>query len=305
MPEEKPVNNKKTAALVTFSGQRTLFHLSKDGKKHIRQTYGHDLSKTKTYHFNSLGFRGDEYKPDAQLKVFVSGSSYAFGIGLNQEQTWPQLFTAKIAASKGITGQDTCLMNFSEGGASNDYVARMAVTQCQNATPNLLVAEFVFKNRSEGFNDGQPYQIGPWLWLDWLKRLKALKQTPKHLRPTLKQRLKAINHYYNYYNDELGFLNILKNMLLVQNVCQARKIPYLLVWTEYQQLNDEKLKENPVLSPLLNCLDRRYLCDFGIADPEISVDHGADDAHPGPQSQEIYTSKLFDFYQSAYSSDTS
>ena len=107
-------------------------------------------------------------------------------------------------------------MNFSEGGASNDYVARMAVSQCSVVKPDLLIAEFVFKNRSEGFIDGQNYQIGPWLWMNRLERFKAIRKAPKEMRKTIGKRLESVSHYYEYFNNEIGYLNTLKNMLLVQ-----------------------------------------------------------------------------------------
>lgn len=284
--------------LEPFSGQLTRFHVSPKGEPRTLKIYGRDVSESKQYHFNSLGFRCDEFRADAPFKLFVSGSSYAVGTGLNQEETWPWLFSREMARHHGIDPDELCLMNFAEGGASNDYVARMAISQCHRVRPDLLVAEFVFKNRSEGFLEGSPFQVGSWLLLNWRERRRALREAPAALRDTIRGRLEAIKHYYAWYNDEHGFLNVLKNMLLVQGFCQARHIPYFLIWTEHEQLESTALTENPVLSPLLDVLDRNRLCDFGIADEDIYVDKGADQAHPGPQSQLIYSARLAQFYRS-------
>ena len=51
-----------------YSGARRSEHFGPDGKgSHSSTTYGFDESDTKTYSFNSLGFRGEEFDPDAPL----------------------------------------------------------------------------------------------------------------------------------------------------------------------------------------------------------------------------------------------
>ena len=117
------------------------------------------------------------------------------------------------------------------------------------------------------------------------------------MKNIIRERLKMIHHFYSFYNDEHGFLNVLKNMLLVQSFCKANNIPYQLVWTEHDQINDPTMTSSPVLAPLLKALDRQLICPFGITDSDICVDKAADQAHPGPQSQKLYADRLSEFTQ--------
>ena len=263
-------------------------------------TYGHDVSRTKTYHFNSLGFRGEEFNPDADFKLFVAGSSYAFGPGIDLEETWAYQLSQRIMESQSLPAQAMSLVNFSEGGASNNYTARMAVTQCSKVKPSLLVTEFVFKNRSEGFIDGKPFQVGPWLLMNAWQRLKTALSTPKKNRRLLRQRLSQVNHYYSYYQEEQAFIDTLKNILLVQSYCKAEKIPCMLFWTEFKQLEESRFTGNPVLAPLIAAIDKRCFCDFSITDEDIFVDRAADNSHPGPKSQQLFADKLMAFYERHY-----
>jgi hypothetical protein len=59
--------------LLQYSGDRERDHFGPTGPPHTILTYGQDLSGTKTYHFNSLGFRGDEFDPGARVKIFACG----------------------------------------------------------------------------------------------------------------------------------------------------------------------------------------------------------------------------------------
>jgi hypothetical protein len=188
-------------------------------------------------------------------------------------------------------------MNFAEGGSSNDYITRTAISQCNVVKPDLLIAEFVHKNRSEGYRDGHAFQIGPWLWNNWYRRIGAAMRAPKGLKQEILKRQIAVNRFYHYYTDDFGFINTLKNVLLVQSFAKAIPIPYLLIWSEHEQMKDEKYLENPIIAPLMAALDKRHLTDFGIKDERISVDLAADNAHPGAQTQIIYASRLFDFFE--------
>ena len=61
-----------------------------------------DESKTKTYYFNSLGFRSEEFDPDAPLKLFVGGCSQSIGTGINLEESWAFLFKQKLASREAV-----------------------------------------------------------------------------------------------------------------------------------------------------------------------------------------------------------
>ncbi len=113
------------------SDSRPIFYSGQDasrvkqlGTAHSTTVLGTDQSGTKTYAFNSLGYRGPEFDPDAGFRVFVFGESYAFGMGLDLEECWASRLVDLLTEQRGIDRQDVCVMNFAEGGASNTGIAR-------------------------------------------------------------------------------------------------------------------------------------------------------------------------------------
>jgi len=280
-----------------YCGDREREHFGESGPPHTVRSYGQDLSNTKTYQFNSLGFRGPEFDPNARMKIFVCGSSYAFGTGLNFDETWPCQFAAEYTKRFGYASHEVSLMNFAQGGASNDYIVRTALTQCGAVKPDLLVVEFVFKNRTEGFLDGVPFTIGPWLWRTGsIGRLLLSRTAPQGVRQRALRRLRAVDHYYRYYADELGFLNSLRHILLVQSFCYAKHIELIVSWSEHRELSHPKYVRNPAIAPLIPLVDLHSLCKFAIEEPPITVDRAADGQHPGPESQKIFAQALLAFY---------
>src|SRR5215831_16546203 len=101
------------------------------------------------YHFNSLGYRGEAFDPAARLKIFVAGCSYSFGLGVPQEQTWPVLLKQQLADKLGVPLEQANLQNFSQIGASNGYIARTIVRQCDRVRPDLAVIAFTHRQRAE------------------------------------------------------------------------------------------------------------------------------------------------------------
>src|ERR1044072_3782329 len=81
------------------------------------------------YRFNSLGYRSAEFDPTARLKIFVSGCSYTFGLGVRLDRA--------------------NLQNFSQIGASNGYIARTIIRQCDRVRPDLAVIAFTHRERTE------------------------------------------------------------------------------------------------------------------------------------------------------------
>src|SRR6266498_4168256 len=70
-----------------------------------------------------------EFNAGAALRVFVCGCSYAFGMGVSADRTWPVVFTRLAAAALGVPVEQSHVQNFSQIGASNNYVARTLLKQ--------------------------------------------------------------------------------------------------------------------------------------------------------------------------------
>src|SRR5262249_38488115 len=125
-------------------------------------------SQRVAYSYNALGFRGPEFDPDAPLRVYAFGESDAFGLGVDFADCWPSRVVAAIAER---VGQDSvCYMNFADQGASNAHIARVVMTQCAAAPPDLVLLNFSDPGRTEGAIGGQVYHVGQWLTMPELER---------------------------------------------------------------------------------------------------------------------------------------
>ena len=213
------------------------------------------------YHFNALGYRGPEFDPSAPLKVFVAGCSYTFGQGVPFEQTWPSLLTKAIAERRGIPAERASLQNFSQIGASNEYIARTIIRQCERVRPDLAIVAFTHRERAEYLAPGVTRNIGLW----------DLERDGERDGP-------AVRHF-DLFDSPCSSLELLKSMLLVQWAMKRRRIPYLMLW-----MNRTEIDETPPLQRLRAMLDPAGLTSRHLLEPAVHVDSNRADRHPGPLS---------------------
>ena len=282
--------------LKAYSGSRPREHFGSGGAPHVSATYGTDQTGTKSYEFNSLGYRGEEHDPLAVATIFVCGCSNTFGIGLNLDELWVHHFKVAYAEWHGLNPAAVNVLNFSEGGASNDYITRTLLTQCAEVRPALVIAQFAQMYRSEAFLDGKPYTIGPWYSPD-VSTWRRVLSVPWRSKRTVLRRLVQAGGHLRRYSSEAGFADTMRNMLLLQFYCCAKGIRCVLTWSERRRLDDAAFRNNAVLKPLIALLDPACFCDFAMRDPDIRVDAAADDKHPGPESHALFGARLFEFYQ--------
>jgi hypothetical protein len=228
------------------------------------------------YHFNKARFRGEEFDFDAKKRIAVCGCSNTFGLGIKWEQTFAYQFKRRYAEQHNLKEDEVNLLNFAECGASNDYIARTLLMQFGGFRPDFVLINFTFQTRKE-YVDGDSIEVvGPWTHLD----------TPHE--PSM--------DYFAYFTNEIGFINSVKNMLLIQYYCQANDIPYLFAWTDGRNLKDPEYMSNPVCKAYVDQLDKTYLADF-----TLQFDSAArENFHPGPKVNEDFAARLFDLYQQVH-----
>lgn len=178
----------------------------------ITGEYGADRTNTVTYVFNSRGYRGEEYNPASKFRICVIGENDGFGVGLNIEDTFGYKLKQHIAASLQLGADDVNLINFSAGGASPDYCVRTLYRQLPDCDVDLVVCQLPPANRTE-YYDGRVFRM-----------YAANGVTPSN-RDNASIPLVA---FCDYYNDLLGRINLVKNVLLVQAFLKERKIDYVI-----------------------------------------------------------------------------
>lgn len=95
------------------------------------------------YHFNSRGFRDEEWPTDLnQLRdaIWCVGDSFTVGVGQPYDHIWPQVLAR-------ATGQRT--INVSMDGASNDWIARRARQIIDQLAPRNTVVMWSYVHRRE------------------------------------------------------------------------------------------------------------------------------------------------------------
>lgn len=299
-----------------YIGSRTIEHFGNEvGQPHSMMTYGSDQSGTVEYRFNRLGFRGDELDPSAARSIYVCGCSHTFGTGNAEEHTWPTPFADLYAGYHGIEPGNVSVVNFSEGGTSNRYIARTLIDQCRVHKPDLAIAHFSEVGRTEflfppGLWRGEiPFGIsksfagvGPWQSANWLKRQYWLLRDFRGVerRPASEILRWGRAYYTRTYRSGRAAYETLQDILMFQFFCQAADIDFLICCVDYGKLVDAL--DNSAVRALWEMVDHDRLTDFAVSDAGFRVDRAADGSHPGQESHRRFAEKLFEHYHGHQSS---
>ncbi len=247
------------------------------GKTVSTRVVDHEV-KEGFYEFNSLGYRCEEFNPLAKYKLFVCGCSYTFGTGVDYEATWPFRLKIKLAELLNTSIEEINLQNFSQVGASNNYISRTLLTQCRMAKPDFVVISLTHANRVEYIAPNIIENIGPWsISEEHVQKFGV--DTPGF-------------YYYGIYDDYVGNKSTILDLLLLQYSLQRQNIPYVVTWVEMGVLNEPKITDYPSLNDLADLVDRSRLCLTSIIDPSIWIDTA--DGHPGPLSNLRFADKVME-----------
>ena len=93
-----------------------------------------------TYHYNSRGFRDQEWPDELSNAIWCLGDSFTVGLGSALSHTWVNLLQAKT--------QIRCI-NISLDGASNQWISRRAIQILKEIQPKYLVIHWSYLHRSE------------------------------------------------------------------------------------------------------------------------------------------------------------
>lgn len=232
------------------------------------------------YEFNSLGFRGAEYDPHASLRIFVCGCSYTIGMGVHQDRAWPAVFARLAAGALGTPIESSHLQNFSQIGASNNYVTRTLLTQCDRHPPTLAIAAFTHTSRTEYLDGVAIRNLGNW------------DVHPDHA--TREGPASPGRRFFRQHSSRAGLRNLFTNMVLFQSAMERRGVPYIIVWVDADALQTRTLASSG-LRDYAAVLNRSRISRLSIRQPGIFVDAAegaAAQGHPGRQSHERFAAAL-------------
>jgi len=297
---------KEKSGLLSYSGSPLA---NPTNNEHVPNTSSHccnhDRSGLVLYRYNSLGFRGEEYNPNAKFHIFVCGPSEAFGLGLNEEDNWNHQFKLLYAAEKKVDPVEVNLLNFSQIGASMDYIARVTISQCQRIKPDLMICALSPSSRTEYFTDEEnryfsekAVTFNPSMYNllshhdenDFFRQRTECLSEDDH-----DELLTAVEGFYSFYTERVGLINRLKNILLIQQYCKANNISNL-IWTLHRFGLEKELSLNlpDSIRALSDCIDYNNIYTHGVLHPNHQK--AADGIHPGPEVNKEVAKHMWKFY---------
>jgi hypothetical protein len=145
------------------------------------------------YKFNSWYYRG-ELEPGTG-KTAAFGCSFTFGTGVNNP--WPELLG---------------VVNCGQPGSSNDKIARLVLSYCNQFQPSEIYVMWTFPQRRE--------------WIDERGNVITFKNiTNAEAQSIMKQPFVSWDNSHLFLMNNLwDSYNYQKNHLLVENYCAARSI---------------------------------------------------------------------------------
>jgi len=265
------------------------------GTPFSRDSHGRDSSGTKLYRFNSLGYRGAEFDPDAAKHLFVFGESHAFGDGLNEEETWAEKLTHSWCAANAVARSSVCLSNFAEGACSNAYIARAVITQCEQVRPDLVVIEFAEAARAEAFMAGRTARTGDWL-AQSANQLEALPN--EEVRQLARELIRRAAAYERFATPVHHAVDTMLNMILVRSYCAARGLTVVASADCLEELRSVAA-ELPLAGMLWQTIDDgHFLAPTCMRDFVDVADRAADGSHPGASAHSRFADAMLGFLQS-------
>jgi hypothetical protein len=207
--------------------------------------------------------------------IFVFGADDGDGRDLDRSDGWPARFAARWAAGPAQEPGSARCSVFALPGASNQQIARLVLTECERQRPDLMLVHFAPHDRAEGFAEGQPFPIGPWLLTREQRRAARRAPRADGCRRRMLEQVRRARDYYEFATEGLGAMETLRNILLVQYYCAARGIRAIaLCRSSPRLLSDEALRIES-LSHLIAQVDGGFVADFG--DPELRSQDGRSD----------------------------
>lgn len=260
-----------------------------DGHRQVvTRRYNRDQSGRNEYRFNSLGFRGDEPSAQPLKRIYVGGCSITFGEGLSWDDTWPLHFRRAYAAHNEHDVPDCDVQNFAQSGASNERIATTLISQCERLRPDLVIGQFTYGHRIDYLTGPHVIKLGKWLLS------VSIDDDSSQVRRLAKD---AAGKYFGVHTEEMGVADAFRSMLLVQNYCEARAIPYLTWWVVDRGQALRRVKANPMCAALARMVNQAHFCDVGTQ--RLAIDLADDGWHPGPKAQVAIAQAVFDAYKGA------
>lgn len=202
--------------------------------------------------------------------LLFAGCSHTKGIGLKDQEKERYSTLMGQRLSKDV-------LNVAKQGGSNDEIARRTVDGIVKNNPEFVFVQFTscvrttlwYQNDWRNLNTGQINQKCP-------------------LQPF------ARTWYEMFYTDELGSLNLWKNVLFLENFIEQRKIPYYFFIINNCHRTSNIYKEATKWNNMISDED---ILGHRLRDPK-NPNLRNRGRHPTAEEHSVFADKLLDIYKS-------
>jgi hypothetical protein len=232
------------------------YWMGEDSEEQFRKR-GHPVygDQDIVYRFNSRGFRGPEFEQSAQIGMISIGCSWVFGHALRAEDTFHELFAARLRQE---TRMSVVNWNLGISGSSGDCVARTLHLTVPRLNPDIVLVLFPKLARREYVSaHGVIMNYNPSA-IPWNISIKQIFE-----------RFAALSSA----NDDL--VNFFRNYKSIEALLADRC--WLFTFTELGALGQMKEHLDP----------ERYAGAYRF------VDRARDHAHPGPETHRIICDRFW------------
>lgn len=267
---------------IAYNGPRKQT-LSQVGRAWTVDRFDSDQTGRHLYGHNSLGYRSAEFNPHAAFIAFVFGESDAFGLGVNSEDIWAIRVAYEAARAAGFSPAETCIVNFSESGASNSAIARQLVSQCSRVQPDLVLIQLAEDRRVELLDDVSGWNGGPWFEHPEVEeQVRSAADLSDEERDRLLSMISRGRSFLDFCTPYQGLHSSLRDLLLMQECTRRLGLDALAIGRESERFRTPSILGDTRLGPLAQCIERDFLVDVPAAKTFANDTSGVDAHHMGP-----------------------
>lgn len=263
------------------------------GTPHELRQCARDLSRSVTYSYNTLGYRGPEYVDDAKFRVFIFGESNTFGVGVDDEDTWGRRSAHLIADALAVPRDERCVMNFADSGTSNAAIARLVVSQCVNLRPDLVLIGLAARDRTEGMLGDRPFPVGPWFKEVDVEASAAIYEDEADRNRVRESHARGL-HYLEFSNEERDRLVMAQEIVLMQSFLMNQGIPTAMMIPGWLDPANKGFHGHPVIGPVCKAIDPAQL--VVRRRPQLLLDTSADGEHYGPRTHSSIADSVLEHF---------
>lgn len=169
------------------------------------------------YRFNSAGFRAEEFTDEPS--VMFLGCSMTMGVGIEEEKTWAYTVAKELGLRR---------HNLATGGSSNDACFRLFMHWHRVHKPKIVIHYSPPPHRMEIF--------------DFRGHIMNILPNPGQNGRTIQFKGKSTDSLYETWlsNDTNSTMNMQKNKLAIEYVCEQQGIKYLFMEHDVKYTFDTK-----------------------------------------------------------------